>query len=567
MPLEGFKGSRLEAYMLSSDRDPKYRVSIWNPRQDSVQDVVLGRWEGHEYDISEWVETVEVTSNQVFENNDDAVSSRAVVKVRIDETGIVLPDRNIPVNYKIFRDGTPIRIWQGDAKIDPNDWALIFTGIVDGYPSANVAKHGAKVLSVQAFDRAQAYLTHMIVGKSFKKGTDLGDVAVDVALNELDLEREEIRFGLFDFETKHVANALAQISKMRGLYELMAPVKRKPYFNGAGNLVSHITDFTSPPLYSLINSPVVVEINRLQESKNVNNAVEVIGLDYKLTEIVESEKELARVSVTVGYFDSSYRETVYYSKDRSRRAKETRIWAHHKASFDWGADVSWQELNEFSGKLTIDTGYAPWVIGLMSIAWALLSGIEYGLDFAIDMIQSGKSLVGGGLIGSAIGGLAEAIGVTALITLRSITQGLKAAAQLTILKIMKNIGRFEVVVFGKPFENVYQELRSIAFLNNVNIADQNELDITMHWLTDIESVSDMAKEHLRRELSKAHTYEIIMYSNPVLEVDDIIEVQSYKHGIAKLWGFYIYSIRRRFTRGRREGDLMNLKAYKIYERD
>lgn len=549
MALEEIKGTQLEAIWRTSDRQPKYRVEIWNPRLSRVQDVVLGRTLSPSYDISAVVERVNVQQTQVFENNDDAVSSRITLRIVWPDNGVIelRGGQFLTFSEKLFREGTAIRVYEGDARVNPEEWPPIFTGSIRGFPGAEIGKRGKKVLNVSAFGRALSFQRQSIVGFSFGYNTDLGDAAVRLALTEMQLEREEIRFGEFGYVTRHKANALTQIGKMRGLYELMATVDRKPYFDGAGRLVSHITNFDRAPVWILDSSPIVIEIERVQNLRAVKNSVQVIGLNFELSKVVQASTKLGEWNTTLGYFDTHHREIIHYSKDKRRRAEDTYIDVLHKA--DFGSDVDWQEIDEFSGKITIDTGYAPWVVGLIITVWVVLSLLEYALDYAIGT---------GGL-------LATIFSAGTLQILRLITQIAKAAAMVSLLVAMTRIGRYRIEVRGKPFDFVFEELRSIAHLRDVPVADQDELEISHHWLSTIEDTDAKAREHLRRELSKTQTYRLTLASNGLIEVDDLIAVRDPSQGLDRFSVFYVAGIQKTLNRGPAT-DTMTLTAWKVTER-
>lgn len=536
MALDGVKGTLLERVFLSVDRHPSYRVVIWNPRSDTVQDVVLDRWTGMSYEISQWVSRVKVSQNQVFENSEDSVSSFAEIEVVWDEENPIGPN-GIPITEKIFQDGTPIRVYEGDRRVDPNDWIPVFTGSIRGAASAEVAKRGERKISFSAFGRAQAFQTQNIVGLSFDYDTDLGDAAKQLAMSEMALEPEEIRFGRFGFQTKHKANTLTQIPKVQGLWELMRPVSRKPYFNARGELVSHVTTFDRSPVYVFDKSPVVVSVIRDQFLGNTTNSYSVTGLDYRLTEIVSSVQKLGDVTVTTGYFDSGYRKEFFFSDDRRRRVKDSFIVVDEKPPF--GSDADWEQIDEFHGKLTLDTGYAPWVAGLAATIWASLAVLEAILD-----------------------GIEDPSGFVKVVLF--ITRMTMAAYMLLLLQTMQLLGRWEIEIHGKPFENVYQEIRSIAALKGVPTADQIEQEATIHWLSDIDSVASMAKDLLKRELVKSHSYTITMMSNPIIEVDDIVAIRDEANGLPNFSYFYVNSIDRQYQRGPLT-DVMTLRAWHIKE--
>ena len=539
-------GSVLEQLWLGDikQRQPRYLVVIWNQRLSTVQEIVLNEDKGPKLDISKWVSSVDVSQNQPFENSEDAVSSQAEITIEI-EKDVDVGGRRLDIDERLFADGTPIRIYEGDDRVYKSDWPAIFTGVCRGNPGSQIAVPQARrQVRIQAFGRAQSFQGQTIVGVNWPYDTDLGDMAVDVAMIEMGLEREEIRFGQFDFKTKHKANALVEIEKMTGLYEIMKHVGRRPYFNAYGLLVSHDTDFDKPPVYVFDNSDIVTSITRVQQLKGGRNSVQVIGLNSALTKVVNPSTDLREVNTTLGYFDTHYREDIYFSDDKTRRAEETGIRVVHKGGFGGGAD--WEQRSEFHGRLTIDTKYAPWVISFIILAWLVLSFWEYQLD---------KFIATGG----------DIVTLTGASSTRLIVQLLKMAAMVTLLIAMTKIGRFRIFVFGKPFEFVHEENRAIASLQDVNSADLDEVEISMPWMHNIDLSKEAAKQQLRREMAKGQQYQIEISSNSALEIDDIIVVRDQNRlPNENYWYFYVNSIGKSL---RRNGThLMTLTAWKIKEK-
>jgi len=532
VPLEGLKGTRLEQiWMSSGERRPAFRIYIWNPRQTTVQDIVLRRWEGMRYDITDWVIGASVEQNQVFENNNDPVSSRCSLTIKRDTKGIqVGAGLTIPVTERLFSNGMPIQITMGDRRIFAQDWPPIFTGVVRGHAGGHTANRGEANIQVQCFGRAQAFQKQIIVGINFDFGTDLGDMAVDTAMIELGLEREEIRFGLFGAITKQKANALAQIEKMQGLFQIMHHVGRKPYFNSRGQLVAHDTSFSKPPVYTFDRSPLIRSITRSQHLGNIINSVNVFGLSHKLSRVNMTSRALQEINVTVGYFDSHYKEVIFFSADKTLRASNTSIQIVHSSSF--GSGATWTPIDEFSGKLDIDTGYAPELIGLVITAWVLVALAEYLF------LGSGQTTI------------AATLGAA------------KASLTVGILLLMQEIGRWRIFVLGEPFEFVHEELSAIAVLKGIITADVNEgPPVSLHWLHNLVDVASRAKDLLTRELVKGQQYVIEMAQSAVLETDDVISIRDPDHlPNDDFWDFYIKTIRHRVRRG---DGLMSLTAWHI----
>jgi hypothetical protein len=545
--LHGFKGTRLDQIWNTNQRNPGYRVCIWNPKFDDAQSVVTNRWNGPRYDISQFVETAQVSQNQVFEGGGSAISSRAAFSIRIDDKdGMLIAARRLKIDQKMFGDGTPVVVYEGDTRIAKEDWPVVFTGVVRGFPGAHTAARGQpRRIRVQAFGRAQTFQRQTIVGVNFDRGSDLGDMATETAITELGLTREEIMFGRFDKTVKHKANALTQIGKMEGLNELMKPVQRRPYFDGRGMLVSHDLSLTKPPIW-FFREDQINTITRVQNLGQQTNSVEVVGLDSNLSEVLQSNKALNEVDITLGYFESSYSQDIYYSQDKNRRAKNTSVQTKKRPGF--GGSASWSQIDDFHGKLTLDTGYGPEVFALIAITWIAAAAFEVLLDLVIE----GLDLFGWNPLSDFT--KAE------LVLLRTSTQGIKNAAMLGALITMQRIGRWNLEIYGEPFENVYQELRAIAVRKGTKTADVIERTSTIHWLSTLTECKDMAKNLLRRELVKSQSYEIVCASLPILEVDDIIEVSAPNHGFPRPARFYITSIDRSYSATNPKG-VMKVRAW------
>jgi hypothetical protein len=259
----------------------------------------------------------------------------------------------------------------------------------------------------------------------------------------------------------------------------------------------------------------------------------VRGLDYKLTKIVEPTKLLAQIDTTVGYFDSHYRQLIYYSEDRTRRAQDTFIDIHHSGSFfSGGGDATWTEQNEFCGMLEIDTEYAPYLLAYVYLAWSMLSLVEAVLDAR-----------GGGVW-------------------LGIIMGLKAGYTLLLLVLMSKIGRWGIDIFGDPYEHVYKELRAIAALDDVNTSDRSEALYEMQLISDLDTLVSRAKDLLRREVAKTHTYRVVLNSLAAVQPDDIIEIRDDRYGLTDFAQFYVVSTRRRYGRDP-VSDALELTAWHI----
>jgi len=460
-----------------------------------------------------------------------SISSRATIRVVVDDKeGLNVGTRRLKVTHKMFRDGTPIVIYEGDRRIYRDDWPPIFTGTIVGFPGADAAVRGKKkIVQIQAFGRAQAYQRQQIVGISWPIHTDFGDMAVDIATEEMSLLREEILFGEFGETSSHIANALAQVDKMKGLYELARIVGRKPYFDSRGYLVTHDTSFTKPPAF-FFDEIMISSMKRVQFAGQSINSVSVTGLDSQLSEVRSPYGKLVEVDATVGFWDNNYDEEIWWSDDHTKRAKQESITMKILTDNGYSSEASFVVVDEFHIILTLDTGYAPELVFGLIAGWALL---EY---LAVDL---------------------EAADLTFLLW---ITRLAATALILSALYVFTRVTRWKLEFSGDRFENVFQEIRSIAVLKGTKSADVNEREETIHWISDMDKLKAKSKELLTREIVKAHSYEIVLPSNPLLEVDDIIELEAPNYGFEQPARFYVTEITRTYKRGPTTGQ-MAVKAW------
>lgn len=544
MALFDYRGTRLDQIFSTLDRNPAYRVCIWNPRLDNIQNVVKNEWKGPRYDVSHFVESASISQNQVFENDSNSVSSRATIRVAIDDKdGLVQGNTRIKIDQKLFSDGTPIVIYEGDNRIAKDDWIPVFTGIIRGYPGADTAKRGSKrAVQIQAFGRAQAYQRQNIVGINWPKGTDYGTMAVDIAMEELRLTREEILFGEFGDTTLHLANALAQVDKMKGLYEVMRVVDRKPYFDSRGLLVSHDTSFDKPPAF-YFSETMISSMVRSQFADQLYNSVSVVGLDHNLSEVQSPIQGLVEVDATVGFFDNGYSETIYWSEDQTKRAKTDSLSVTVLTKNGFGGSASIAAIDEFSAVLSIDTGYAPAILATITV-----------LYLNTEMLAAQLEAAQAGTISLTIFGVG--IAAIPLAFLLFLTRIAATALLITIMVIFTRMTRWKVRISGIPFENVHQELKAIAVKKGTKAADTKEREETIHFISDIEKLKTKAKTLLRRESVKSHSYKITMPSNPLIEIDDIIEIEAPNYGFDRPSRFYVTEIQRNMRRDTNTGQMI-----------
>ena len=511
----------------------QYKVEIWNPNRTTVNDVVLDKARSPAYDITSHVRGVSYNENILWENNDDAVATHISMEIARDQNA-----SPIPIDETTFLDSTPIRVWQGDKNVPQSEWIALFTGVLRGNPSTvEFRRDGrrADTFNVTAVDRAERYLNTVITARSYEKGTDVGRAAVETAIERMYLDRREVQIGHQDYAIGHESSQLVDIEVLKGIHQILFTTGKKPKFNGEGFLTAADTDLDKVPARRLGDKDLIIEIRRDPAGQSLYNAVRLLGLDDELTEILETSRRLAHGTITSGFFDAEVELEVFFSEDRGaetigRRAKNTygrfdvtSIGAVFGQNASWVPNLETDGYTTFSGFVKFDTG-AQLEFRVVLLAVWMIAKLEHS-----NWLQAEN--------------MREAAFYERLAT------GTMMLMMLTLLEL----GLVEWEVHGEPFENVYQQLSATATVHGILTEDIKELELRNDWLYDMDWMKTRAKELLRRELIKGWTYSISMIDDPILEVDDVIEIDGRR--------YYITSIRKKLGRPGNAG--MQITAWRL----
>jgi hypothetical protein len=207
------------------------------------------------------------------------------------------------------------------------------------------------------------------------------------------------------------------------------------------------------------------------------------------------------------------------------------------------SSADWTEVDEFCGRLQIDTRYLANVRMIIFVSWLTTQLLVALIDLAFQEGGVFMDIVNWITIGSPA-------------ALRFALQIADLATMAALLWSMNYIGRGEYEVWGKPFEYVFKELVSRHRLVGLQPEEARELAIRNDLLSTLADLDEAARERLRREIAKDQVYDLVIADDPLLEVDDVIELSNGDR-------FYITSIRKTLARG--EMPLLNLSAWKIYD--
>lgn len=540
--------------MQPANRAPAHRVLIWNPNRCDIHDVVLGSPGSPAYDVTPFVVSIGFNENIVFENNDDAIASSLQLDVVYDENA-----EPVQMTERVWVDGAPIRVFQGDVRIAVDDWVPIFTGVVRGVPSTEEFTRDGRqqMIRVTCVDRAEKYLNTLVTARAYDKGVDVGDAVIETAIEHMQLDRREIKIGVQGYPIGHKQSQLVDIEVLNGIAQMLFVVGKKPRFDSDGFLVAADTDLDKPPARSYDTRDFAISIVRNPLTTPANNSVRLLGLDNELTSVIEQNKRLAHGSITAGYFEDGVRDKIHFSENNGlegggRRARDTFLNKEKISSIgDFvGENLEWTpKLEEdgftcFGGEISFDTGFSPLVRAVLANDWLATM-------IAAQILRSQASQQAAA---STVFNAAATVAATeALNEAAQFVENVANALLIAQLLLMTEIGRVYWEVHGKPFANVYQQIQATSQLGGILTEDIKEIQLRNDWLFEIEYMTGIAKNLLKRELIKGWSYSIEMIDDPLVETDDVIEVDGMK--------FYIVSIKKKLAR---PGDgKMQLTAWRL----
>jgi hypothetical protein len=521
-----FFGTDADRIFLGTSRRPSYKVYLWNPNRTTISEVVLGIAKSPRYDITNFVVSCEVAENITFEDQDNQISTNAGMVVKY------LPDQQpIPITERTMIDGAPIQILQGDEALAEHDYVPIFTGVIRGNPTMVEKSRGEQIpqqMTITCVGRAENFLNRVVTARAYPKDEDVGRSAVETAIEWMDLDRREIKIGHQDYAIGHTHSQLVDVEVLKGIWQILFTVGKKPKFDADGFLTAADTDLEREPIRTY-PSEMTIEVRRTQRQGAVYNSVRLLGLANIMTQVVEREKRLAHGDITSGWFETVVRQEVWFSEtpgkqSGGRRAQNTRaekefgVFGAVGGSFRWTPYLEEDGFTVFGGEIKFNTGYAPWVYTALVVTYLVIK-----LLMALLLGQNNSTLAAA----------AEVIATIVLVGL---------------LVAMQNMGRVAFEIFGQPFQNVFQQLAATAALDGILTKDIKEREIRNDWIYDINVLEARAKELLRRELAKGWTYTLRILEDPIVDVDDIIRVDGRD--------YYVTSIRRILTRSRPQTEMI-----------
>lgn len=540
----------LDQRMIVSQRRPAFKVYLYDIRStdDTIGTIVRG------LTLETLTGPLDVTANvlsvDVSEVSGDFVSSgipssRITLTLVDDTPGSAVSqwdpqfsaeDEAAPARF--VRRGNVIRIREGDAEVDEDDWPWTFTGVLVGQAGVDRGRAadslGRSLISIAAVGREAEFVNQNRTSEEFIRGASYLTMGQEVAENLMGLDFDEIAFSGWGSQTTGLQMQFVEQSPLVTLAQLMFVDGFLPRFTGAGILSQTQGEVSKAPARIYPTLATIQHIERPFSELDPVNSVEILGIESQKAEVIQQRQPLAQVSVTTGFFTMDEEIFVYWSDDRTQLARNIKLDIQRSVNGGLsalGGGEEWEVIlaenqTEISvgAILTLSTGFAPYVIVFLSVVYVVLAAIP-------DLIEG------------------FFIGVTT-----PIGRVIQAAALAAILFLMTKIGRGQYEFLGDPLEFVFKEIRSVAELEGLTSEELNRVTVENHLIQSSSDADATARVVLFRQQARGNPRTITALHDLRLEPDDVFEIPGGQR-------FIIEKIDRRLAR---TGDL-NLATYSTFE--
>lgn len=537
MAINRLTGTVLDAISQSNDKAHGYRVLLFDLlAADSVSDITLDRYTQVPLDITPYVVSVAVTQSHDTEGNQAQFS---IVGTSLDR--------------RLFNFSW-VKVYEGDLRVDRDDWPVIFSGLFKGQPSRVFERGSMELFQHTAIDRSVFFRERNITSRRswqpYQSDANLGEICVEIATNPdwgMGLNRQEVLFGSFfdNLGNEIRINKKLQVvdvPAMEALRNIMQVVQREPAFNGEGRLIARPVDLDRVAFRVHQNEDLIQRLDIPQNTGETTSCVRVTGLDFRMSRVdYPFQKMLTINGVTIGMFNPVITSREDYSDDR-----EFRVVPHPVAlniqtqgsllaqifALDSQLDVDIVGVDDFSCEVTITFHGVFAAILIVTLSLALYIALRIAAD-AIGASSFILSVV------------AFALDITATILL------------FVVMQMMTAIGTLSFEIWGTPFEYVYRELEAKARVSDIRREEEQEHTVENHIIGTLDDAENLAFLILRRKIAETAGRNLSIASDFLLEPNDVIELEE-EGEVAR---YYVLEISRNLQRGQDE-PTMSVTAFR-----
>lgn len=371
------------------------------------------------------------------------------------------------------------------------DGVLLWVGIIESLNDYRLAVGERRMnITARSRDAFHAWRSVRRVTDIYPMATRLEMIARDVA-EDVGLSDTEIALPPILYAVPHSNVQLADLPAWDMLESLLLPAGLSPFVDARGRLRARSRDVTRAADQTITEDRIISVTG--SRSRPPISSLKVRWLDPLLTEVAQQDQALANANITAGFFQLEQNQDVYWSDDRTQRAKGTRLVIKQSANSGLlpVCDEDYEATAHTGGKITLTTSaFVPGLIGAflaLKIAWALPD------------------------IAPPFGGPTATLG-------KQVAAGLEFGVLIT----MASIGTGVYEVWGTPYDFVHARHTTEAY----DPAAPEWMDATEVVETDLVQNDAHAQAIAARELiyraRAAQSYGMTIVDDPRIEPGDII---------------------------------------------
>jgi hypothetical protein len=523
----------LNAAQFAETRSSKMKVYIYDVQSgdntivDIIRGTALSTTTGPR-DFSDDIESVTWT---------DVMGSYTTSAVAASMATIIIVDPNRlfdPANLvddptgdgRWLRRRNVVRLVVGDEQVSEEEWKTVFTGRLVGSPGVRRTRASGfgpiSQISVKALTREAEFIRFKSTSDAFSKSTSYQTLITDIAQQDMGLDSDELDLTTFTSRTTgHGITQFVDEEPLVSIARIMFLDGFMPKFNGEGQLSQTAGIITKSPSRVYQDDDLILLNETPFSELDPINYVEVLGLDSEMSKVSQPNQVLATIRITTGYFTFSEEVEAFWSDDHTQLAENIEleiIKSVNAGIIPLGGDEEFTEIpapgsgtGTIGAELTIDTGFAPYVI-------IFFTAVYVALSFVPDEVLL--------FVTVPVGRVIQAIELA------------------LVLLMMARVGSGHYNFRGEPFEWVFKEIRGQADTEGLLSYERNSIEIENHLVQDQSTADSLALTVLNLEQARGNPRTVTMLQDLLLEAADVFQSADDRK-------YFIEKIQCTYTRGAR----------------
>lgn len=513
-------------------RQPTYVVEIWDMLTSGAPTManIIGGTASSTHSAFFLDATSFVNDNLKLEFPGDRRAAHCTFRLT-DRTDRFNPHCGSSANF--IKEWNVVRIREGDNDLASANWIYTFTGHIRGQAGFSVDRGTLRrdtEISCYGRRATPKYNKMVFTGANIGRSIDYGTIATDIIVQQMGMESGEFsRFpATLGRGTQFESNQIVEMTPLEAVDKILEAVGQVADFDGEGIMRAYSKDIEADASKSYTNLDLIQSISIPPSDTDTFNQVSIIGLDKQLSEVETEDQELARATIPVGFWRPRHVVPVFWSRDRSVRAKNTEMeivtTVNESLFLEIGVETYTQD-SDFGGTIIVDI--TKYVAGLL-----LLIGVGMTLGAALGDIS-----VFSGSVNISLGKIIWNTTIKAIMY----ALGLSSSGQYTIK--------------GTILTPVYEEFAVKFTTEGVPDFLVNDKEIKNDFINEQNHAVDIARIELLFEHAQGESRQYSVVNDWELEIGDIVFIP-YAGGL-RIW---VESFSKTISRGR--VPLMKVTGYR-----